>query len=632
MVSTLTGLNGDEYTLGTRVHLNGFGDAVYQGTKADGTAVAIKAVRNGKSTDDVDAWLAEASHIEREWEVSEKLRQYKHNHLLLIDDRCSDPTTTGDMTYYVMPWADRSLTKMLKSVSDGDILDIISQLAAGLGELSAAAVVHRDVKPSNVLWWEDKWRLADFGASSLDDRQRTHTFRGSGTTFFRAPEVLRGAEETPLSDIYSLGCLGYALRTGKPPFQDGTNSGWRDTLLSRPPGIDDLNPVLEILLGRMLAKNPQLRPQSAAEVIVLCERRSNSTSALVERATVLKLAHARKQLERDATAAAVEYRTQLTASALADLDQVLDDMATAFPGGPEDVRYDKDIELSAWTVKFLGHRLTVAIVEGFDQADDPIRVAMVEITDDDGTSPILVGNLVCEEHDGANTWSLVRFTGNSAAPVSERLGVPDRSAGLRGSDLRTAWRRRNDPVPPAVHHALVLTTDTLPELLISHMEATSTPTERKGSDPPVSELTVARSTKSFAAQDSARYEDRIAAELDVFEYDEMVRNPDRNGPDFRVNTPMGTAYIEAKYRTSDRFELADLYRVVNPIRRSTSAHGVVVVTNVRLSAAVREVNQRGSLDGIPVEALTWGSPADSSLLARAVARALRWSVEPGRDT
>ncbi|MFF0107319.1 bifunctional serine/threonine-protein kinase/ABC transporter substrate-binding protein [Streptomyces hirsutus] len=139
-------------------------------------------------------------------------------------------------------------------------------LAAALADVHDAGLVHRDVKPANVLLAVDGPRLIDFGiARALDDTVLTASGLVVGTPGFLSPEQARGEEAAPASDVFALGCfLAYAM-SGRPPF----GTGEPDALLYRTvhdePDLDGVGDESRDLVAGCLAKDPDARP-TAREV------------------------------------------------------------------------------------------------------------------------------------------------------------------------------------------------------------------------------------------------------------------------------------------------------------------------------------------------------------------------------
>ena len=153
-------------------------------------------------------------------------------------------------------------------------IDIIEQAAAGLAAAHREDVVHRDVKPGNLLLAADGTvKVADFGIAHLPgEGTSTLTATGQliGSTLYIAPERARGAQAGKASDVYSLGCVLYQLVTGEPPFQaEHPAAILYQHVDTAPvlPSLDrpELGGTFENVLLRMLAKDAADRP-SAAEI------------------------------------------------------------------------------------------------------------------------------------------------------------------------------------------------------------------------------------------------------------------------------------------------------------------------------------------------------------------------------
>ncbi|WP_214415982.1 serine/threonine-protein kinase [Sphaerisporangium fuscum] len=152
-----------------------------------------------------------------------------------------------------------------------EVINIGAQTAAGLAAAHRQGVIHRDIKPGNLLLTADGTvKVVDFGIARLAD-QATAALTGTGlivgTSSYLAPERALGRDAGPASDIYSLGCVLYELLVGCPPFQADTSAALlyqhvqiapappRHLRAGVPPGLDDL-------LMRLLAKDPLTRPSA----------------------------------------------------------------------------------------------------------------------------------------------------------------------------------------------------------------------------------------------------------------------------------------------------------------------------------------------------------------------------------
>src|SRR3954447_15501262 len=150
--------------------------------------------------------------------------------------------------------------------------DVVHQVAEALDAAHAAGLVHRDVKPANVLMSGPHVYLSDFGLTRPVETEAslTDTDERLGTVDFMSPEQLRGQRADARSDVYALGCLLYTVLTGSPPFHRATAAATITAHLELPPprasdhsGVPD---ELDDVLARALAKEPAARYPSAGDL------------------------------------------------------------------------------------------------------------------------------------------------------------------------------------------------------------------------------------------------------------------------------------------------------------------------------------------------------------------------------
>ena len=144
--------------------------------------------------------------------------------------------------------------------------EIVGEAARGAGAAHALGLVHRDIKPANILLTEDgRAKLADFGiASSTNSEKLTATGQAIGSPHYISPEQASGLGCGPASDVYALGVVLYELLTGRPPFDADNVTAIAIAHVDKtpvPPSqlIEDLEPALDELVMRCLAKDPEER-------------------------------------------------------------------------------------------------------------------------------------------------------------------------------------------------------------------------------------------------------------------------------------------------------------------------------------------------------------------------------------
>ena len=159
-------------------------------------------------------------------------------------------------------------------LGDPALLRVASAVCAGLAHAHEHGVVHRDVKPANVLLGRDGTvRVLDFGIASLDEPDATVDDRMLGTLSYMAPETCQGARPTPATDVWAVGVMVYEALTGANPFRARTPDELRERHKHPPRSLGDLRPDLPRSLAaacaRALESHPRRRPSATAFAGVL---------------------------------------------------------------------------------------------------------------------------------------------------------------------------------------------------------------------------------------------------------------------------------------------------------------------------------------------------------------------------
>src|SRR4051812_3628301 len=236
-------------------------------------SVAVKVLRSEYTGDPsfLDRFRAEAQHA----------ASLSHPNIAAVFDYGEEMAQDGTgetMAYLVMELVEGEPLSALVAregpLDTATTLSLLRQTAFGLGEAHRAGMVHRDVKPGNILVRPDGTvKITDFGiAWSARSVALTRTGQVIGTPQYLSPEQAEGRLASPASDVYALGLIGYECLTGHPAF-DGDNAvtiAIKQVRQPPPPLPGDLPSGVRALINRALVKDPAARiPDGAAFVATI---------------------------------------------------------------------------------------------------------------------------------------------------------------------------------------------------------------------------------------------------------------------------------------------------------------------------------------------------------------------------
>src|SRR5262249_47691056 len=154
-----------------------------------------------------------------------------------------------------------------------EAIEIAAQLAEGLAKAHAQGVIHRDIKPGNVIVTDDAVKILDFGLAKFADARFKLTLEGStiGTVAYMSPEQTRGEEADARSDVWAVGVVLYEMLAGRVPFTGGYPEAIAHAIKNDPPppirgGHPEISEALEQLVFRALHKEPAVRFQTARDL------------------------------------------------------------------------------------------------------------------------------------------------------------------------------------------------------------------------------------------------------------------------------------------------------------------------------------------------------------------------------
>jgi tetratricopeptide (TPR) repeat protein len=255
---------------------------VYEGAHVDiERRVALKILRADK-----DLTIDAAATFRREARTASKIGS---PNIIEIVDFAQLPD--GRLLFAMELLEGNALAKLVSQapIPPERLIPILRQMCKGLAAAHHAGVVHRDIKPDNVMLAskegrEDFVKLVDFGISSLLASGQAIETAPAGTPFYMAPEQIEGHSYDGRVDLYAVGCTAYALMTGRPPYLGKSIEQVFDGHLEKQPkSIRGRSPdagysaALETVIMKCLAKDAEERYENAAELeAALCEAQIDS--------------------------------------------------------------------------------------------------------------------------------------------------------------------------------------------------------------------------------------------------------------------------------------------------------------------------------------------------------------------
>lgn len=257
----MTHILGRRYRLLSQLAVGGMGEVWSAHDELLNRRVAVKVLRR--------ELLADATARERFRNEARIAAMLVHANIARIYDFSED-----DPAYLVMELVHgEALAAILQragTLAPEATLDLLAQAARALQHAHDAGVVHRDLKPGNLLIGADgTLKVTDFGIAQTKSSNRlTQTGTIMGTVQYIAPEQADGHPAGPLSDIYSLGIVAYECLTGNPPFDAETPVAVAVMHLKDEPHPlpGDLPESLRALIVQMLSKDPLERPSTARDI------------------------------------------------------------------------------------------------------------------------------------------------------------------------------------------------------------------------------------------------------------------------------------------------------------------------------------------------------------------------------
>ncbi|WP_353826911.1 serine/threonine-protein kinase [Agromyces sp. SYSU T0242] len=253
---------GGRYELQSRIAIGGMGEVWKATDQVIGRQVALKILK--------DEYLGDPGFLERFRAEARHAALVNHEGIANVFDYGEEEGSAYLVMELVPGEALSTILEREHVLSTDKVLDIVAQTASALQAAHAAGLVHRDIKPGNLLITPDgRVKITDFGIARIADQvPLTATGQVMGTVQYLSPEQASGHPASPTTDIYSLGIVAYECLAGRRPFTGESQVAIAMAQINEtPPDLPvTVSEPVRNLVYSCIAKNPADRPQTAAHL------------------------------------------------------------------------------------------------------------------------------------------------------------------------------------------------------------------------------------------------------------------------------------------------------------------------------------------------------------------------------
>lgn len=264
MIELIGKVFGSRYRLEEKIGVGGMAEVYRAYDLTLNRTVAVKIL--------YPQFASDADFVERFKREAQAAANLSHPNIVNVYDWGAENSTYYLVMEHLVGQNLKQLIQKKGSLPPSLVVDIGRQVAAALQFAHKRNIVHRDIKPHNIIITDEgEVKVTDFGIARTVTSNLTQTGAILGTAYYISPEQAKGEEVSPLSDIYSLGVVLYEMATGQLPFKGETPVAVAlKHIQEQPPLPQELNPAipagLQAVILKALARDPLLRYQSAEEL------------------------------------------------------------------------------------------------------------------------------------------------------------------------------------------------------------------------------------------------------------------------------------------------------------------------------------------------------------------------------